>query len=57
MQSIAVLALQEAAEAFIADVFSDTNLCATHGKHVTIFPKDMALACCIQEIEMRSYGM
>ncbi len=52
MQSIAVLALQEAAEAFITDVFSDTNLCAIHGKRVTIFPKDMALACCIRGIQM-----
>ncbi len=47
MQSTAVLALHEAAEAFLTDVFSDTNLCAIHDEHVTIMPKDMALACCI----------
>jgi histone H3 len=55
MQSTAVLALQEAVEAFITDVFSDTNLCAIHGKCVTIiFPKDIALVCHIQGIQMRS---
>ncbi len=45
MQSTAVLALQEAAEYFMVDVFSNTNLCAMHGKHVTIMKKDMVLAC------------
>jgi histone H3 len=44
----AVLALQEAAEYFMVDVFSDTNLCAMHGKRVTIMNKDMILACHIQ---------
>ncbi len=52
MQSKAVLALQEAAEYFMVDVFSDTNLCALHGKRVTIMVKDMALACCIRGIGM-----
>jgi histone H3 len=52
MQSTAVLALQEARDYFVVDVFSDTNLCAMHGKHVTIMKKDMVLACCIQEIPM-----
>jgi histone H3 len=33
MQSTAVLALQEAAEYFMVDVFYDTNLCTLHGKH------------------------
>ncbi len=45
MQSTAVLALPEAAEYFMVDVFSDTNLCAMHGKRVTIMKKDMVLAC------------
>jgi histone H3/H4 len=54
MQSTAVLALQVAADAFLTDDFSDTNLCTIHGKHVTIMPKDMTLACCIQGIQMRS---
>ena len=52
MQSTAVLALQEAVEVFMTDVFSDTNLCAIHGKCATIMPKDMALACCIRGIQM-----
>ena len=52
MQSTGVLALQEAAEYFMVDVFSDTNLCAMHGKRVTIMVKDMILACCIQGTTM-----
>ncbi len=50
MQSKALLALQEAAEYFMVDVYSDTNLCAQHGKCVTIMHKDLVLACCIQGI-------
>ncbi len=53
MQSTALLALQEAAEYFLVDVFSDTNLCAQHSKCVTIKVKDLVLACCIQGIRMR----
>jgi histone H3 len=52
MQSTAVLALQEAAEYFMVDIFIDTNLCAMHGKRVTIMKKDMVLACCIRGIPM-----
>ncbi len=52
MQSTAVLALQEALEYFMADVFSNTNLCVMHGKCVTIMKKDMVLDCCIQGIPM-----
>ena len=43
-QSAAVLALQEAAEAFLVGLFEDANLCAIHAKRVTIMPKDMQLA-------------
>lgn len=43
-QSTALAALQEAAEAHLVSVFEDSNLCAIHGKRVTIMPKDMALA-------------
>jgi histone H3 len=53
MQSTALLALQEAAEYFMFDVFSDTNLCTQHSKCVTIMVKDMVLACCIQGIRMQ----
>jgi histone H3 len=44
MQSTAVLALQEASEAYLIRLFEDTNLCAMHGKRVTIMLKDMQLA-------------
>ena len=43
-QSAALLALQEAAEAYLVGLFEDTNLCAIHAKRVTIMPKDMHLA-------------
>jgi histone H3 len=43
-QSSAVLALQEAAEAYLVGLFEDTNLCAIHAKRVTIMPKDIQLA-------------
>ena len=43
-QSSAVLALQEAAEAYLVGLFEDTNLCAIHAKRVTIMPRDMQLA-------------
>lgn len=43
-QAQAVLALQEAAEAYLVGLFEDTNLCAIHAKRVTIMPKDMQLA-------------
>ena len=40
----ALLALQEALEAFVVKLFKDTFLCAVHAKRVTIFSKDMQLA-------------
>ncbi len=43
-QSTAILALQEAAEAYLVSLFEDTNLLAIHAKRVTIFAKDMMLA-------------
>ncbi|KZZ87528.1 histone H3 [Ascosphaera apis ARSEF 7405] len=43
-QSSAILALQEATEAFMVHLFEDTNLCAIHAKRVTIMPKDIQLA-------------
>uniref|UniRef100_A0A7N0T2Y4 Core Histone H2A/H2B/H3 domain-containing protein n=1 Tax=Kalanchoe fedtschenkoi TaxID=63787 RepID=A0A7N0T2Y4_KALFE len=42
--SHAVLALQEAAKAYLVGLFEDTNLCAIHSKRVTIMPKDIQLA-------------
>eukprot|EP00827_Trimyema_finlayi_P001325 TRINITY_DN149_c0_g2_i1.p3 TRINITY_DN149_c0_g2~~TRINITY_DN149_c0_g2_i1.p3 ORF type:complete len:175 (-),score=75.45 TRINITY_DN149_c0_g2_i1:158-682(-) len=43
-QSQAVLALQEASEAYLVGLFEDTNLCAIHAKRVTIMSKDISLA-------------
>ncbi|CAD6204615.1 unnamed protein product [Miscanthus lutarioriparius] len=43
-QSHAMLALQEAEEAYLVGLFEDTNLCAIHAKRVTIMPKDVHLA-------------
>ena len=43
-QSMALLALQEAAEAFLVHLFEDVNLCAIHAKRVTIMQRDMQLA-------------
>ena len=43
-QSTAIMALQEATEAYLVGLFEDTNLCAIHAKRVTIQPKDMQLA-------------
>ncbi|VDM56131.1 unnamed protein product [Angiostrongylus costaricensis] len=41
--SSAVMALQEAAEAYLVGLFDGTNLCAIHAKCVTIMPKDIQL--------------
>mmetsp|Transcript_7544 Transcript_7544/g.11287 ORF Transcript_7544/g.11287 Transcript_7544/m.11287 type:complete len:137 (+) Transcript_7544:180-590(+) len=43
-QSTAILALQEASEAYLVGLFEDVNLCAIHAKRVTIMPKDIHLA-------------
>ena len=43
-QSSAVVALQEASEAYLVGLFEDTNLCAIHANRKTIFRKDMQLA-------------
>nr|XP_056702263.1 histone H3-like centromeric protein A [Euleptes europaea] len=43
-QAMALLALQEAAEAFLVHLMEDAYLCAIHARRVTLFPKDMQLA-------------
>ena len=43
-QSQALVALQEASEAYIVSLFEDTNLCAIHAHRTTIMKKDMLLA-------------
>ena len=42
-RSSALMALQEAAEAYLIRLFEDMNLCAIHTKWVTIMPKDIQL--------------
>ena len=44
LQSHALAALQEASEAYLVNLFEDTNLCAIHAKRITIMPKDIQLA-------------
>lgn len=44
IQASALDALQEASEAYLVQLFEDTNLCAIHAKRVTIMPKDVSLA-------------
>ena len=39
LQSSAVLALQEASEAFLEGLMEQANLCAIHAKRVTIMPR------------------
>lgn len=36
--------LQEAAEAYLVALFEDSNLCAIHGKRITVKPIDMQLS-------------
>jgi histone H3/H4 len=43
-QSSALMALQEAAEAYLVGLFEDTNLCAIHARRVTIMVRDLQLA-------------
>ena len=43
-QSVAILCLQEAAEAYLVRLFDNANLCAIHARRVTIMPKDILLA-------------
>jgi histone H3/H4 len=43
-QSSAILALQEATEAFLVHLFEDANLCAIHAKRVTVMTRDIQLA-------------
>ena len=40
-QSEAIIALQEASEAYLVGLLEDSNLCTIHAKRVTITPKDI----------------
>ncbi|XP_037398825.1 histone H3-like centromeric protein A [Pygocentrus nattereri] len=50
-QAYALMALQEAAEAFLVRLFSDANLCAIHAKRVTLYARDIQLARRIRGLE------
>ena len=43
-QSGAIIALQEASEAYLVGLLEDANLCVVHAKRVTIMTKDIQLA-------------
>ena len=43
-QASAVLAMQEATESYMINLFADTCMCAIHGGRVTIMPRDIQLA-------------
>ena len=48
-QANALIALQEASEAYLVNLFSNTNLAAIHAKWVTIQPKDIHIVRRITE--------
>ena len=43
-QSVAIMALQEAGEAFLVGIMEQANFCMIHAKRVTIMPRDIQLA-------------
>ena len=43
-KSSALMALQEACEAYLVQLFEDCVLCSIHARRVTVMPKDMSLA-------------
>ena len=47
-QATALLAIQEAMEAWLVCFMEDMNLCAIHAKRVIIGLKDLSLVCCIR---------
>lgn len=51
----ALIALQEAAEAYLVGLFEDTQLCAIHAKRVTVQKKDMELARRIRGDEQHDF--
>ena len=53
-EGAALLALQDAAEAYLIALLEDSNLLAIHAKWVTIMPKDIQLAW---RIEVKDHEM
>ncbi|CAL8374270.1 unnamed protein product [Boreogadus saida] len=51
-QVLALMALQEAAEAFLVMMLANANLCAIHAKRVTLFPRDLQLALRLRGMDM-----
>lgn len=43
-QFAALIALQEAAESYLVNLFEDGNRCTAHAKRVTLMPRDVDLA-------------
>lgn len=54
-QSNALLAIQEAAEAYVTSLFEDANLCAIHAHRVTVMKKDLDLSRRIRGDAFRDY--
>ncbi|XP_056424811.1 histone H3-like centromeric protein A isoform X2 [Hyla sarda] len=50
-QSMALMALQEASEAFLTRLFQDSYLCSIHAKRVTLHKEDIQLARRIRGIQ------
>ena len=44
IQANTILALHEAAKAYLICLFEDGNLCVIHARYITIMPKDPQLA-------------
>jgi histone H3/H4 len=49
-QSAAIVALQEASEAFVTNVLHDANEAAIHAKRVTLMAADIKLVCHLKSI-------
>lgn len=49
-QSTAILALQEAAEAFLVSLFQEAQACSSHCNRKTVTPEDMRLALRIRSV-------
>ncbi|XP_074875213.1 histone H3-like centromeric protein A [Buteo buteo] len=50
-QRMALVALQEAAEAFLVRLLEDAYLCTLHARRVTLYPKDLQLARRLRGLE------
>mmetsp|Transcript_109857 Transcript_109857/g.309827 ORF Transcript_109857/g.309827 Transcript_109857/m.309827 type:complete len:174 (-) Transcript_109857:1-522(-) len=52
-ESAAVLALQEASEAFLVGLYEDANLCVAHCKRVTLMKKDLDIVQRVRNDDLR----